>query len=657
MPALLPECPITNADALCQVLRGMLSEALQEGGQRLVDAATQDFRTLIGDYLGTEAVFVSPSQSSIGAELIIGFNKNKNITTRRHLNLHRLRKTLQDKILVDIGALQEDYACGETARGLWKFQVETTEKGLAVNRRKRSLPMDLLRIRELQLQAMLRFVMGTMGLLGTRRPSASSCIRTPLPPSLLKDVHHFLAYLQLRQTFALGAEGMRGFRQAGGDPLLHPNKGTPHNAPVGRGVSMETPDQDRRAEKACPHASDYCMGDMGGGAQEGLEQDVDGEEACPHGMQATRVLDSNFHEFLAAAFLKPFRASHPQDILALYTSLECEELLSADFLAEAAAGAAAATTRSVAKGVSPKPKGPVFRCLRRDKAAASGFVSAYNKRREAPVDGTKAAATMPVGPAKSMISGQARSRPPPPPPSSPSGSSVLQQAMRESLRPRPSHYLSRINSFHKPNQLSRRPLHSRQQQQHSVPTVPGCARPVSVLSRELRLNSMRLEPFQPQAPAPSIIRRGPVGRFCPKRQREPSQEGEGSRTRDRTGQEGESRGISLDGDFGRAEKRGRQGEETFGGIGPPSARDVGIASPVAGRKSLHRAGGGITVVQGATGSDILGTPPPSRKMRRPGGGTGAGREEGSVVVGTPELEGPGRRRVRPEGRLAESPVA
>lgn len=636
-----------------------MSEALQEGGQRLVDAATQDFPALIGDYLGTEAVFVSPSQSSVGADLITGFDKNKCIATRRHLNLHRLRKALQDNILVDIGALQEDYACGGTARGLWKFQVETTEKGLAVNRRKRSLPMDLLRIRELQLQAMLRFVMGTMGLLGTRRPSASSCIRPPLPTSLLKDVHHFLAYLQLRQTFALGAEGMRGFRQAGGDPLLHPNKGTPHNAPVGRGVSTETPDQDRRAERARPHTSGYCMGDMGGGAQEGLEQDVDGEEACPHGMQATRVLDSNFHEFLAAAFLKPFRASHPQDILALYTSLECEELLSADFLAEAAAGAAAATTRSVAKGVSPKPKGPVFRCLRRDKAAASGFVSAYNKRREVPVDRTKAAATMPVGPAKSMISGEAPSRPPTPPPSSPSGSSVLQQAMRESLRPRPSHYLSRINSFHKPNQLSRRPLLSRQQQQHSAPTLPGCDRPhaVSELSRESRLHSTRPEPSQPQAPAPSIITRGPMGRFCPKRQREPSQEGKGSRTRERTSQEGGSCGGFMNGGFGRAEKRGRRGEETIGGIGPPSARGVGIASPVAGRKSLHRAGRGITVVQGPTGSDILGTPPPSRKMRRPGGGRGAGREEGSVVVGTPELEGPGRRRVRPEGRVAESPVA
>ncbi len=619
-------------DALCDSLRGLMAQALREGGQRLIDAATQDLGGLVRGFLDKDKENETSSGSS-NAPLCPPTTSSSASKKDKTPSKKALAKALRRTLLVDIDVLRKAYA-GDTT-------TTTTEQQHAQAEEPRvpGLPPHTALVHELQLQALLTFVLGTLDLensakgAGEKKAASSSCCPSK---SVLKRVHRYLADLQLRQTFSLGSGSGVGVGGGGGSGLMRRSSSslqrTSSIATTASTLSTGSVDLDE---------------DVGGGAHaahpdDDCEEDVAGRRQF---MDPTRLLDTSFERFLAKGFLEPFRATQPEALLALYSSLECEELLPPDLVA---AATAASFSTLAADGGSPgqmmmlldeeedlaAPKrGPVFRGLGKEKAAASGFVSAYATRnqqrteREKQEGADKAQAHEAGAEAKrksahaTAAAKAAAARGPPPPPAPPSESSILQQALTASQRVRPSHYLNRVNSFRtKPSLLSRRPLplqtaqQQQQQQQQAAPQVhPRHAAAMALEKTRSDATAAAGAAASSSSSSSSIIKRAPAGGLQRKRQQQQQQQ--------------------------------RHEQQSEGAL-VRKFQEAGIASPVrpTSRGSSTRVG-----KAGGGGSTILGTPPPSMSKKRSVTGGGA------MVAGTPEAVAALGRNIRAKRIVAETP--
>jgi len=232
---------MASTDALCDTLRSLMARALQEGGHRLIDAATKDLLDLVGQFLQSQESSI-PTTSSILLSSTHDDEPPPSTTTTTEKKMrqspHRaLGKVLRRELLVDIDALREAYA--SSSGGLLGSSgggggAGPSDDAAITCARVPGLTPHTALVRELQLQALLHFVLGTLGLMESKRGgyssssssssmSSSSSFSSSVSPSLLKRVHRYLADLQLRQTFSLGGGGNGGVRRVGSGSALRRN--------------------------------------------------------------------------------------------------------------------------------------------------------------------------------------------------------------------------------------------------------------------------------------------------------------------------------------------------------------------------------------------------------------------------------------------------
>lgn len=725
-PSFMASTATMSPDALCDTLRALTAQALQQGGHRLIDAITKDLRNMVGQFLQSQESIPTPSMlhSSTSDEPLASATT---LQKKHQFPQRALSKVLRRKLLVDVDTLRAAYASSRGGMVGSSSGVPFSDPSTVLSARVPGLSSHTGLVRELQLQALLHFSLGTMGLMHAKQDASSSsplsCSSSTLSlsPSLLRRVHRFLADLQLRQTFSLGTGGTRELQRDEDGSLLQrasnvvtisQSSGSSMMGSTGVGEEEDAPAvYDKQGEKT---------GEKEEGREGGNENDTEATTLGRHSSHPTHLLDTSFDRFLATAFLAPFRASHPQALLALYTALECEELLPADLLA---AGAAADGPN---KGplddillledrdqTAISKRRPVFRrLLHRENAATSGFISAYATRTQERAErstrqsaGESQALENVVDPNRKPTGGATGTGAKPLPTQLPipplSSSTVLQQALTDSQRAHPSHYMTRINSFRKPTNLSRRPslplgqqYHHHHQHQHrqeqeqeqqqmhpqtgnqratamalkqtrsaepEAATTKGAARGVlSSTATTYRSFSSSSSSFaSSSSTSSSIIKRAPVGGLEKKRCRQGQNHGNGKSGEWRTDKK-----ESLD---GRGTKR-RQGgggkgyvEVSEGGGRRESSSVVQKFTPTvcSGRPNFSSSSSSdkndsTSSRMGSVDATILGTPPPSLRKKRPGGGVrGDGRGGGAVVAGTPEAVGRNVRAKRTT--VAESP--